>query len=187
MFQHFNNAVEPYELSNRNSKTYEDNIIFYNNIINYNEHIPVNNVGENEIKFYKSPFPKEKKTPQQTEHYVIEAKPFKTKVNKILKKKKEKEKEKEKENLCELEYLPLSRIFMQREKQKKAKKNKFEGLMVIKRLALSNNVTELDMINNAKGFLKLNDSRENVQKQKVNTNIYNLHLINIKSIKKSLA
>ena len=61
MFQHFNNAVEPYELSNRNSKTYEDNIIFYNNIINYNEHIPVNNVGENEIKFYKSPFPKEKK------------------------------------------------------------------------------------------------------------------------------
>ena len=177
MFQHFNNAVEPYELSNRHSKTYEDNIIFYNNIINYNEHIPVNNVGENEIKFYKSPFPKEKKIPQQTEHYVIEAKPFKTKINKMLKKKKEKEKE----NLYELEYLPLSRIFMQREKQKKAKKNKFEGLMVIKRLALSNNVTELDMINNAKGFLKLNDSRENVQKQKANTNIYN-NDINIKPI-----
>ena len=45
-----------------------------------------------------------------------------------------KKKEKEKENLYKLEYLPLSRIFMQREKQKKQKRTNLKDLWLLKDL-----------------------------------------------------
>ena len=154
----------------------EDKQSLYNsmnhNINNNNNRLLMNNVGENEIHFFSSSVPKDKRSLLLNMHYEIEAKNKKRKKNK-----KKKRKGNHHNNIFGIENIPQNRYYIDKERKRRERKNKFEGLIVIKKLTHDNILEAQSMYEgkNPKLKLSLDIIKENAKRYNNNNNVMNVN------------
>ena len=152
----------------------DDKHSLYNSMnSNINSRLLMNNVGENEIHFFSSSVPKDKRTCLLNEHYAIDAKNKKRKKNK----KKKRKGNNHHANIFGIENVPQNRYYIDKERKRRERKNKFEGLIVIKKLTQDNIIEAQSLYDghNPKLKLSLDMIRENARKHQHN---YNNGLVN---------